>query len=196
MDRFAQGHSRHNLATMWPIAVSLIQATRATFVPIECALLSQTKQRHLSRTSEGYEGNVAKLIDRLRSSWRIIVALRGAMRYKTQTLGRGPTFPYIWTAPPIRQSTSGAVAAALWLWSDRLQNMSVGGAISQSAATDLRHSLIAEWAARSIWTAAAHCIFGLRQPAAGLAVCESGTHHAGRACAMSQSAAATTTLVD
>src|SRR5258706_11278510 len=34
--------------------------------------------------SERYEGNVAKLIDRLRSSWRIIVALRGAMRYITQ----------------------------------------------------------------------------------------------------------------
>jgi len=47
-------------------------------------MLSQTKQRHLSRMSEGYEGNVATLIDRLRSSWRIIVALRGAMRYKTQ----------------------------------------------------------------------------------------------------------------
>gem|GEM_PF-5365342 len=27
MDRYAQGHSRHNLGTTWPIAVSLIQAT-------------------------------------------------------------------------------------------------------------------------------------------------------------------------
>ena len=47
------------------------------------ALVSQTKQRHLSRMSEGYEGNVSKLIDRLRSGWRIIGALPGAMRYKT-----------------------------------------------------------------------------------------------------------------